>query len=258
MKNIKNELIEMIGEKETNRFLQILKDKYYLEFDEDGYLVEEYYVDYREDDYIQEFVKDNFLECNSMEQLEERLLDNYFCSDIDIEYYKNIKDAIYSLDITEEQREKLDEFIWENHFYVDYSNVYTTLYNTIITVDISLLNEHGKNREEGFQLIKKYIPRPLWNGFIKDKWFLYHHYMLSSQLEINIKDFYELKNKKKVTLKGEFVIKDACNGSYYDFSHEGYELDLEIQVKTANIEFDWGYTIKEISGSDYYICEEVK
>lgn len=255
MEDVKRELIEMIGEKETNRFLQILKDRYYLEFDQGGYLVQNYYVDYREEEDIENYVKENFLSCENMEQLEEKMMDWYFSSDADIEYYRNIRDAIYSLDIDTDKIEELDNYIWENHYYLNYEDVYRTLYNTIIKVDISLYNGEGKNKYEGFQLIKKYIPKSLWNEFLKDKWFLYYNYMLASQLEINIKDFYELKNKKRINLKGEFVLKDACNGSYYDFDADGYEIKLDIIVSTKNIDFEYGYSIKEISGSDYYTCE---
>lgn len=253
---VKDYLIQEIGEKETNRFFQILKSKYYLEMDSEGYLTLDYYIDYHDKDAIQEYVMNNFKNYKTMDGLIDNIMDDYY--EYEYELFQPIRDTLYCLDINYDIIESLFDELRYNYIYVNYDDIYNAIYETDVEIEISLQTKDDKNCLDGKQAIKKYIDKNIWNIIKKDDDdFRWREYVLASELHINIKDFYELKEKNRLKIKGLFIIKDYHNGSYYDNLNliDGVEIDANISLDT--IQFDLGYTIDEISGDYIYKCEAV-
>lgn len=248
---VKDYLIQEIGKKETNRFFQILKSKYYLEMDLEGSLTLDYYIDYHDKDAIQEYVMNNFKNYKTMERLTDDIMEDYY--NYEYELLEPIRDTLYSLDIDYNIIDDLFTEIYENYCYINYDDVYNAIYDTDVEIEISLQTREDRNRLDGSQAIKKYIDKDIWNIINKDEDnFRYYGYVLSSELQINIKDFYELKEKNRIKIEGLFVIKDYHNGSYYDNLNliDGIEINANISLDT--IQFDLGYSIDEISGDYIY------
>lgn len=257
LENTKNDIINIIGDKEYNKFIQILESQY-IYFDAEGYLSTEIYLDYGDIASIEEWIQDNFLQYNDFNRLYDEFLERFYY-DYEYDYFQPIRDAILCLDIASEKMEELEDYIYPNVFFVDYDNVFCAFKNTTVKIDISLQSKEDRNRLDGKQLIKKYIPRALYKEFIKDNNdFNYYSYVLSSVLEINIVDFYNLKDNKKIKIEGSFIMKDPHNGSYYDTGYNNDGFNLSIKTNISNINFNYGYSIEEISGDDdSYICKVV-
>lgn len=254
---MKKEIIDKIGIDEYIRLFEKLNN-IGIDYDEERDVFV-YYVPFScsdFDDYLSEKVKGICvydLDCF----IEDIAEDFYLFDDVDYILYE-MSSILGELNLHElVQRDVID-------IVFDYSEFKQAVYNTEICTTITLQTKSDLNGLNSHQMIKKYIPK-LWKEIRDNEAYKYYEYNLCCTLVTTVPELFDIAcGDRRIKLKGDFVLADVYNGSYYDYYSEALGqniidgIELEITVSGKSIRQELNYCIEDISDWGDYECRVVK